>query len=277
MTLNTAKFQKSIAACIANGERLLEEANWAMHRASTGLALAMLAQEECAKAFVLALVRDGILPWTNDVRRSLSVHVCKHLVAIAMEWLLEVNESRLNEDKLNPTADMPNYLPPDVATAMNIYRHELIERIGKRHPDHYTEWKGRARKLADGKRDRRKQSALYVGLNDDGGLSSEPCESQQAYEEELVRTKALLEFANDVDRHVIFAFHEYKMFTEIFAAMFKDHGPDSVPSAPEELYDSGIPGVVFVKQTITCATVIGEDNEEPADSSPPVLSDPFNF
>jgi len=92
MTVDTAKLQKSIADCIANGERLLDEADWAMHRASTGVALAMLAQEECAKAFVLALARDGILPWTDDVRRSLSVHECKHLVTVIMEWKLEVNE-----------------------------------------------------------------------------------------------------------------------------------------------------------------------------------------
>ena len=76
----------------------------------------------------------------------------------------------------------PKHLPPDVATAMNIYRHELIERIGKRHPERYTDWKGRARKLADGQRDRRKQAALYVRVGDDGSLSSEPSESQHAYQ-----------------------------------------------------------------------------------------------
>jgi hypothetical protein len=46
---------------------------------------------------VLALVRDNILPWTEDLRRSLSVHECKHLVMICMEWLSEVNERRENE------------------------------------------------------------------------------------------------------------------------------------------------------------------------------------
>jgi AbiV family abortive infection protein len=268
MTVDTAKLQKSIAACIANGERLLDEADWAMHRASTGVALAMLAQEECAKAFVLALARDGILPWTDDVRRSLSVHECKHLVTVIMEWLLEVNERRLHEIGGRDVTDTPKHLPPDVATAMNIYRHELIERIGKRHPERYTDWKGRARKLADGQRDRRKQAALYVRVGDDGSLSSKPSESQQAYDEELVRTKALLEFAKDVDRRLIFAFREYEMFTELFAAMFKDHGPDGVPATPDEVHDSGIPGVVFVKKTITCATVVAVDEVEPDGSSP---------
>jgi AbiV family abortive infection protein len=265
MAVEATKFQKSIAACIANGERLLEEADWAMHRESTGVALAMLAQEECAKAFVLTLVRDGILPWTDDVRRSLSVHECKHIVTLIMEWLLEVNERRLHEVASYPM-DGPKYLPPDVATAMNIYRHELIERIGKRYPERYADWKGPARKLADGQRDRRKQAALYVRVGDDGSLASEPSESQRAYDEELVRTKALLEFAKDADRRVIFAFGEYEMFTDLFAAMFKDHGPDGVPAAPDEVHDSGIPGIEFVRKTITCATVMGIDDVEAEES-----------
>jgi hypothetical protein len=108
---------------------------------------------------------------------------------------------------------------------------------------------------------------LYVRVDNDGSVSSEPSESQQAYGEELVRTKALLEFAKDADRHLIFAFREYEMFTELFAAMFRDHGPDGVPAAPDEAYDSGIPGVVFVKKTITCATVIAVDGEEPEGAS----------
>jgi hypothetical protein len=33
---------------------------------------------------------------------------------------------------------------------MNIYRHEMIERLGKQSPDRYAEWRGSARKLAEG-------------------------------------------------------------------------------------------------------------------------------
>lgn len=263
MATDTATFQRSISACIANGERLLEDAEWATHRASTGVALAMLAQEECGKAFVLALVRDGFSPWTEDVRRSLSVHECKHLVTLIMEWLLAVNERRFSEIGEQTTADAPAHLPPVVATAMNIYRHELIERIGKRHPERYKEWRGRARKVAEGLRDRRKQAALYVRIGHDGSPSSEPSESQDVFDDELVRTKALLEFARDADRHCIFALREYELFTTLLAAMFTDHGPDGVPTAPDERYDSAIPGIVFVKKTITVATVVGNDNEEP--------------
>ena len=52
---------KSISATIANGKKLLEDAqslfDW--ERFSTAFALAVLAQEEFAKAFLLQLVADG--------------------------------------------------------------------------------------------------------------------------------------------------------------------------------------------------------------------------
>ena len=61
MPTETERFQRSITACIENAKRLLEDAEWSLNQGSTGLALALLAQEEAAKAFVLTLVRDGVL------------------------------------------------------------------------------------------------------------------------------------------------------------------------------------------------------------------------
>ncbi len=149
-----------------------------------------------------------------------------------MDWLLELNERRLNTvlDNTTPPEAAAN-LPPDVATAMNIYRHELIECIGNRHPERYAEWRGRARRIAQG-------SGTSVSRRPVCGHlqrwrpSSERSESPDAYEQEIVRTKALLEFARDADRHCVFAFGEYAMFTDVFAAMFRDHGPEGIPTAP---------------------------------------------
>ncbi len=255
MNAESGKFQRSITACVENAKRLLEEAEWSYHQASTGLALALLAQEEAAKSFVLTLVRDGILPWTADVHRTLSVHEGKHLVAVIMEWLFAVNEQRLNEGLKALTAtDSPTYLPPDVATAMNILRHEMIERIGQRHPQRYDDWRGPARKLAEGKLDRKKQSALYVRIGRDGSVASEPPTSLEAFNAEMTRAKMLIEFAGDADRYCIFALREYELFTELFKAMFADLRPGAI--VEEERFESPIPGVQFVKRTITVANVV---------------------
>jgi hypothetical protein len=109
----------------------------------------VLAQEEFSKAFILQLVADGALPWINAVRQSISKHQCKHLLAIVMDWLpniydwLETYEQR-KAAQLATEAEFR--FPSDVATALNIYRHEEIERIRSGDP-----WKatiGRRAKLA---------------------------------------------------------------------------------------------------------------------------------
>jgi AbiV family abortive infection protein len=60
---------RSISASFANGKNLLgcrHLFDW--DRISTALALAVLAQEEFAKAFILRLVSDDPLPWIPEVR-----------------------------------------------------------------------------------------------------------------------------------------------------------------------------------------------------------------
>jgi AbiV family abortive infection protein len=61
-----------MGACVDNGERLLEDAEWLGYdRFVTACALCILAQEEFAKAFLLHLIGEGIVPWTAEIQRHL--------------------------------------------------------------------------------------------------------------------------------------------------------------------------------------------------------------
>lgn len=260
MVENSANLQQSINACIKSGKRLLEDAEWTTHRESTGIALAMLAQEEFAKAFLLALVRDDIVPWTVEVQKSLRSHECKHLVTIVMEWLLIVNELRSNqslEELLR--RDDSLHLPANVAIAMNIYRHEMIERIGGRNPNYSAEWGGLARRVAKGKRDRKKQAALYVDIRSDGGVAAEPTVSMEEFKAEYGYAEKLMEFAGDVSRNCIFASREYELFGNILREMFAEscEPTEQMPLVTDD-YPEGIPGIVLVRSTITVADVVAE-------------------
>jgi AbiV family abortive infection protein len=263
MVVDSKNLQQSIEACIRNGKQLLEDAEWA-HQRSTGVALAMLAQEEFAKAFVLALVRDEILPWTQEVRRSLRVHECKHLVTIIMEWLSLVNEFRSHQplEEFLLRDDLLQ-LPRDVSIAMNIYRHEMIERIGGRDANHYPEWGGLARRVAKGKRDQKKQAALYVDIRDDGGVASEPTGSDEDLKKEFDYAEKLKDFSGDVNRNCIFASREFELFASVFREMFAEspEPPEHMPFVTEDFPD-GIPGITLVKSTICIANV--EAAPEPA-------------
>jgi AbiV family abortive infection protein len=161
MKLSTENLARSISACIENGNKLLCDAQLLLDvdRPSTALALSVLAQEEFSKGFLLQLILDDALPWLPAVRQSMAKHQCKHLLALVMEWLplfgserladqserrderhrqkiawLERRLERYRRRNFSPDPDDPEpdedfLIPPDVADALNIYRHEQIERL----------------------------------------------------------------------------------------------------------------------------------------------------
>jgi AbiV family abortive infection protein len=208
MPSKTETFSKSISSCIENGKALLGDAKFLFDwdRFPTALALSVLAQEEFAKAFLLQLVLDDALPWLPEIQRSMARHQSKHLLAIVMEWLpafdwdhireqdrlrnerhekkmawLQRSLERYKQGNSHPDPNDPEpveedlQFPPDVATALNIYRHEEIERLKSGNPWMDADWAtGKARKIADGSLDRKKQSALYVDVTKTGEIGLHP-------------------------------------------------------------------------------------------------------
>src|SRR6266496_2163891 len=82
-------FLKSANACVANGRRLLEDAEMLEYSdpPSASFALAIIAQEEFAKGFWMCLVARGVVPWNPLVYRATRDHVCKQLLGIVMEYV----------------------------------------------------------------------------------------------------------------------------------------------------------------------------------------------
>jgi len=240
--------QASISATTTNGKKLLEDAkllfDW--DRFSTALALAVLAQEEFAKAFLLQLVADGALPWVREVQRSMARHECKHLLGLVLEWLppwdspdlaellkrrsewheqemawLQKNITRYAEGNFAPNPNDPEPVEPavsfpsDVATALNIYRHEEIERLRRGVPWKHADWStGEARKIADGSLDRKKQSALYVHITRTGDVGLHPgLVTREQAAEAIERAERLQEIP------VTFS-GEYLALKEVLPALF---------------------------------------------------------
>jgi AbiV family abortive infection protein len=200
--------EESITVTIENGKKLLEDAEllFGWDRFSTALALSVLAQEEFAKAFLLKLVSDDALPWLPEIQRSMTRHQSKHLLGIVMEWIPPIDWDKMTEqiernrekhqekmawfqrriDRYNhgnflPDPNDPEPVEPDVtfptevAAALNIFRHEEIERFRSGSLRKDPEWaKGKARKIADGTLDHKKQSALYVAITKTGKIGLHP-------------------------------------------------------------------------------------------------------
>lgn len=157
--------QASIDACLLNADRLMDDAvqfEFQEHGAMR-LAISMLAQEEYAKAFILYLVRDGLVPWDSDLLRVIRNHACKHLVAIVMEYIGPEWET-MDELRaiINAEYDLEGRFPPRVSSALNILYHEKIRRGGFFDDEDYEP---DVTAIAFGERDKIKQDAIYIDLD----------------------------------------------------------------------------------------------------------------
>jgi AbiV family abortive infection protein len=200
-------FLESANACVINGRRLLEDAEMLEYSTppATAFAIAIIAQEEFAKGFLLVLVAKQIIPWHPLIYRASRDHVCKQLLGIVMEylnpdtdeflrrsaeWQMQHKElmgllsmlrdgNILNREVWQRVKELRaciDGLPAPVTDAIDILRYKKIER-----------WKSStriwseeppcdplAKKTGEGQRDREKQDALYVRLSRSGEVAGSP-------------------------------------------------------------------------------------------------------
>lgn len=195
------KLSRAIQASIDNADRLQTETYDLEFRTpcATRYFLLIIAQEEAAKAFLLYLVDDGVVPLTAAVRRAINDHACKHLVGMIMDYMImhwETTEEL--EEIIRRDFEVGNNLPNDIGSALEILRYEKIGRwtannwVWAEDPAYDRE----VLKLAEGKRDRRKQDALYVRIGSDGQVASTPAViTETEVVTELERTSRYINFA----------------------------------------------------------------------------------
>lgn len=221
---------EAIEASIQNGRRLTEDAKLLhdFERYPTSYAIAILAQEEFAKSFVLTLVKQGSIPWTREVRKVLYSHESKHLVGVLIEWLNPSFERSLERSSASVKGREPEDIPSDVATAINILRHEKIEKFKSGWAARETEWTGLSRKIAEGYRDSLKQRSLYVGVSTSGSIDSfhPTLVTKEMASDEIYRAKQYHELADDASGNRVLSFREYRSVKEVIKAVFEDLAKD---------------------------------------------------
>jgi AbiV family abortive infection protein len=195
------KFSKSIRATIDNALRLREETYDLEFRnpCATRYFLLIIAQEEAAKAFLLYLISEGLVPLTSAVRRAINDHACKHLVGMIMDYMI-MHWEDVEELKaiISRDIELGDQLPSDVGSALEILRYE---KIGRWTADDWSwaedpGYDREALRLAEGRRDHRKQDALYIRVGKTGELASTPATiTASEVEAELERTSRYIYFA----------------------------------------------------------------------------------
>lgn len=139
--------------------------------------LIMIAQEEFAKAFIMFLVKEEIVHLTPPVLRAINDHSCKQLVGIILDYIIMHCETwEEAETTIRNDIDMGDCFPIEVISAMELLRYEKIGRWESGYGVYVGEFNfdAKAHRIGKGKKDRRKQDALYVRIGRDGRVSSTP-------------------------------------------------------------------------------------------------------
>jgi AbiV family abortive infection protein len=188
--------KNAILAAIENGDRLLEDAksmlDW--ERFPTSFALAVLAQEEYAKAMLLSLVDANAIPWSDDVRLALHDHVCKQLVAIILDYLSPDIDGFLGRHAMSRLDEKRPIFPPDVLDAIHLICYKRIPRERDRWWIDPTDrpLDGTVKAIAKGRREGHKQDATYVRVGKRGEVSSRPSVvSSEAAKAEVERSERI--------------------------------------------------------------------------------------
>lgn len=220
---------KTINACINNGDRLLQESNDLEFRKppASQFFLIMIAQEELAKAFILILIEKSIVPFSRAVLRAINDHACKQLVGMIMDYII-MHWDDIEELKaaISRDCDLGSRMPEDVGSAMELLRYEKIGRW-ERNNWVWAENPGydkSALHIAEGRKDRHKQDALYVRIGRDGQVCSTPLAITES------ETRSELERADRYRRFVVSVLngedrsHRYEKAIDALKSLFADLG-----------------------------------------------------
>jgi hypothetical protein len=173
--MSDTTFKTTIFATIQNAERLLRDAEWALdcERFAPARMLAVLAQEEIAKALLLSLVEVGALPWSPEVQAALHNQRCEQFALLVLGYLSPRIDDLIRRHRSGtPWARLPS----DVADAIHSI---VVERLPR---EHYRWWvdpedgsleKG-LKDIAGGAQAERRRDAIYVRVGSSGELVSTP-------------------------------------------------------------------------------------------------------
>lgn len=216
------KYNKAINDCISNAKSLLDDGKMLheIDRFNSAYLLVLLAQEESAKAFLLNLINEEIIPWIKEVERSLKDHRCKHLIGELMFYLNPSLDTVLERNKMALKDFKPVPLPKPIVDIIKYYRHEKISRWIS--PNWWwsdnPEYEKNIKKIGEGKIERKKQNATYCKVTKEGKSHLSKI-NKLAVEEQIERTEQMLEIA---DGNLVLSSREYKSIKEGLKIVFQD-------------------------------------------------------
>jgi AbiV family abortive infection protein len=240
---------------VPHGKGLFEDAELLrdFDRYGTSLALTILAEEEFAKAFLLYLLQDKAIPSTPEVWRALRDHHCKHLLTVFMEYLH--SDAEQFSVRVKAQYDPKRRLPREVASAVNLFRHERIRRWESPHSkvlergDYDNETKRLPNNI-----DRAKQNAIYVDISPEGKTVTTPVSvTAEQVKLEMEKCSRLRELGMEVEAGYVLLSQDFARLKDSLALVF-------TPPVVSEVGDL-CPGVRIYSELWQLAALEATDEE----------------
>lgn len=229
MPESALQLEQIIVASNRNVARLIDDARELFEgdRFPSAYALAVLAQEEAAKVYLLDLVRLGDVPWTEGVRRAVRDHRCKQLLAEVLDYMDSELEAILERAHLR-LPDPPDLLrvPDRILSILEIFRYEKVGAFVDGHPPFWMDdprYDQEALRIAEGRDDALKQDAIYVRVGRNGQLATRPehAISREMAEKALERAKRLGGAVGGIEKGGP-ALWNYDEVRKVFRILFTD-------------------------------------------------------
>jgi AbiV family abortive infection protein len=168
----------SVKACYENAQRILSDVRNCDNRCTpaTKYYLAIIAQEECAKALLLHLASVNAIPWDSAMQGATRNHACKHLLCLILDYVSPDDKEFQRRVGLEMTEESGFKMPEKMLDVISILRHK---RFGKGAGELKKIWNEAVYEesvdgVIRGIRDEQKQGALYVNLCNDGKVVTTP-------------------------------------------------------------------------------------------------------
>lgn len=164
----------SVKACYKNAQRILCDVKKLEETgtAPTRYYLSIIAQEECAKTFLLHLVARKIISWNPEVHAASKDHIWKQLLCEIIRYINPNDSDLLERLKKKMCGETGFETPEKILGVVRLFKNGRFK--GRKNTIKASVLEESIDSIACGARDIEKQSGIYVNLTDRGLIATIP-------------------------------------------------------------------------------------------------------
>lgn len=217
---NKEIFKSSALVTSENGERLLDDAEelYDIQRYPTAFGLAVLSQEEFAKAFIFELISEGIIDWHPYIKRLINNHHTKQLIGLVLDLLSPSDEDILDffeSNKWNNYAKKA-FDAINILGNSEIYLGNTVKLVKNR----FNNYDNQVVSIIKGQLEKQKQNSIYIEVNKKGQVIYNPSLINEIQTKKMIDRATGFAAINRVIKDPKYVSPDFDKIKDTFKAVF---------------------------------------------------------